>query len=71
MTSVVPAGASRTNVRVGREDIDELALALVTPLGAEATAGLAIVCAFTFSHLLGFSMEGGATPTRRRLLPEL
>jgi hypothetical protein len=47
MPSVVPAGASRTNVRFGREDIDELALALVTPLGAEAAVKSATVRLFT------------------------
>jgi hypothetical protein len=36
VSGVVPTGTAGTDVRVGREDINELALALVTPLGAEA-----------------------------------
>jgi hypothetical protein len=36
VTGIVSAGATRANVGVGREDIDELAFALITPLGTEA-----------------------------------
>lgn len=36
VTGIVSAGATRADVGVGREDIDELAFALITPLGTEA-----------------------------------
>jgi len=38
VAGVVSAGASGANVCISSEDIDKFALALVTPLGAEAVS---------------------------------
>jgi hypothetical protein len=35
MSGVVPTGTPGANIRVGREDIDELSLAFVSPLRTE------------------------------------